>query len=448
MEEAIERFGEHFGCAPEVAVRSPGRVNLIGEHTDYNGLPVLPFAIGLSHRIVAARGRPGRIEAADLDPRYPAKAIRVGELDRFSPPGEWDNYLRAALLGLADAGLVERRLLERGLRVLVSSDLPAGLGLSSSSALVVGFALAALGVFGVGCDRLRLAEAMAEAEHYVGTRGGGMDQAVCLLGREGQVLKIDFFPLRTEAVVFPAAAAVVLSDSGVRVEKSGAGRALYNRRPIECRLALEVFKAWARGQAVGDFDKARYWGDLLRPPLGLTYDSLIEMIARALDKETYRERELCRLLRMGRSELREKFLAVGPGEYFAEPPDGFKLRRRVLHVVAEGRRVEQAAEALRRSDLERLGRLIAESHASCRDLYEISCPEIEELVEIAAEEGAVASRLTGAGFGGCVLHLVEAAEADRFVGAMRRRLRGTSRRVLRVAPAAGAEVFGLNEGRS
>jgi len=453
----ISAFRDRFGSEPTLVVRAPGRVNLIGEHTDYNGLPVLPFAIRQSHRLAAGEGADARIEIANVDSCYRAQTIAVDDLVAFSPPGEWDNYLRAAILGLTDGGLVRREKLARGLRLLVASDLPSGVGLSSSSALVVGFALAALHVWGAEYGRLRLAEVLAEAEHYVGTRGGGMDQAICLLGQEGHALKIDFFPLQVEPVAFAGDIQVYLADSGVRVEKSGEGRALYNRRPIECRLALALFKKsltekgppqitgrrpvpaeWRDGLA-----QAKYWGDLIRPPLDLAHETVLAMIGETFGQSSYSMEDLSRQLGLTEAAVRETYLKIAPGDHFSEPADGFRLRQRTEHVIAEGRRVEQAVEALRSADWPQLADLINASHASCRDLHEISCPELERLVEAAAEAGALGSRLTGAGFGGCTLHVVRSAEADRFESAMRRQL-GESLKLLRVAPSQRAEVLSVS----
>lgn len=440
MKALTAEFVRRFGCTPALVVRAPGRVNLIGEHTDYNGLPVLPFAIAQSHFLAVSECGKRLIEIANLDSRYPARAITLDDLAAFSQAGEWDNYVRAAILGLRDGGLATRDNLARGLRLLVSSNLPASVGLSSSSALVVGTALAALHIWHVQYDRLQLADLLAEAEHYVGTRGGGMDQTVCLIGREGHVLKIEFFPLHVEPIVFARDVEVYLADSGVRVEKSGRGRALYNRRPIECRLALAVFQSWAQTNGRPELAGACYWGDLVKPPLSLSHAVVLKMIAEAIELSSYSQNDLCRSLGISQTDLRETYLKIGPDDYFTEPADGFQLRRRVEHVVAEARRVEQAVEALRHGDVSRLADLINASHASCRDLYEISCPELERLVVAAAETGALGSRLTGAGFGGCTLHLVRRADADRFEGAMRRRL-GESLRLLRVRPSCGAEIL-------
>jgi galactokinase len=439
---ACDCFETHFQRPPTVVVRAPGRVNLIGEHTDYNGLPVLPFAIGQAHRVAAAVAEKPFVEMVNADRQYGAKTVAVGDLATFSAAGEWDNYLRAALLGLMDAGLLDRDHLARGLRLAVSSDLPSGVGLSSSSALVVGFALAALHLHSIHYGRQPLADVLAEAEHYVGTRGGGMDQTTCLLGEAGHALRIDFFPLEVESVAFAGEVEVFLSDSGVRVEKSGAGLALFNRRPFECRLALAAFKrAHCRlGGSLGEIspDAMRYWGDLVKPPLSLSHNSVLRSIRATFPQARYSLADVHRMLGIGEAEWDR--LTTGSAVALVEPSDGFKLRQRAEHVLGEARRVDRAVEALRQSDWTRLAELIAGSHASCRDLYEISCPEIERLVGAANEAGALASRLTGAGFGGCVLHLVRREDAGRFEQAMKRQL-GESLRLLRVAPSAGAEVI-------
>lgn len=449
MAAVVAGYERRFGCRPALVVRAPGRVNLIGEHTDYNGLPVLPFAIRQSHFLAVGPGERPVLEIANLDPRYPAKSIALENLGEMSPAGEWDNYARAALLGLVGEGIITRvhftaRALRRGMRALVGSNLPSGVGLSSSSALVVGFALAALHLEGIECDRQRLAAVLAAAEHYVGTRGGGMDQTVCLLGRERHALKIDFAPLEVEAVPFQGDVEVFLADSGVRVEKAGEGLRLYNQRPAECRLAEVLFGSKARAAGKAELGRVRLW-DLVKAPLSMRHESVLELIGQLFDQPSYSVSDLCRQVdsfsnRGFRPESAlELYVGFMAGQDLDEPPGGFKLRQRAQHVIGEAWRVEQAVEALRRKDWQRLGELINASHASCRDLYEISCPELERLVAAGNEAGALGSRLTGAGFGGCTLHLVRTSDRAHFEASMRRQL-GESLRMFPVAPSAGAEV--------
>ncbi len=440
--KAADLFRNTFGRAPQTLVRVPGRVNLIGEHTDYNGLPVLPFAIAQSHCVAAGIGRGPFFELANAESQFPAKTVAAADLAAFSSAGEWDNYFRAAVLGLRDVGLLTAGHSAAGMQIAVASDLPSGVGLSSSSALVVAFALAALCVHAVPpVPVLHLAEVLAEAEHYVGTRGGGMDQAVCLLGKKDHAIRINFFPLEAEAIPFFCAGGqpaprIYLSDSGVRVEKSGAGLQLYNRRPLECRLALQVFRRRAALMLhrLPPLDPVRHWGDLIKPPIALSHEAVLEAAATIFDRPSYSKSHLLGILGWREDEW------TAFTESFPEPPDGFKLHPRIRHVIEEGRRVEQAADALRAGNWPAAAKLIAASHQSCRDLYEISCPEIERLVEAGANAGASASRLTGAGFGGCVLHLVPAAACSDFENKMRRQL-GRGLRLFEVNPSQGAEIL-------
>ncbi|MCX8038426.1 MAG: galactokinase [Candidatus Sumerlaeia bacterium] len=438
---SVHLFRSTFGCEPQALIRAPGRVNLIGEHTDYNGLPVLPFAIAQSHYVAAAVGQGPCFELINADAQFPAKTIAADALPAFSAAGQWDNYFRAAVLGLRDAGFLTTEHLAGGMQIAVASDLPSGVGLSSSSALVVAFALAALSVHACrSVHPVPLAEILAEAEHYVGTRGGGMDQTVCLLGKKAHAIRINFFPLEAEPIPFCAGSQPVpricLSDSGVRVEKSGTGLLRYNRRPLECRLALEVFRRRAASMPdrLPPLDSIRHWGDLVKPPIALSHKAVLEAAAAIFDHPSYSKSDLLRILGWGEGTWADFT------ESFPEPADGFKLHPRVRHVMEEGRRVEQAADALRAGDWPTMAKLIAASHESCRDLYEISCPEIERLIETGANAGATASRLTGAGFGGCVLHLVPADACGSFDNEMRRQL-GRDLRLFEAVPSQGAAIL-------
>ena len=224
------------GDGPAVVARAPARVNLIGEHTDYNGLPVLPIAIDRDV-LVAARRRPDdAVELSNVDPAFEPRHYSLrGEIPPF-PPGDWANYHKAAAVGLRDALAREHALPGGSFRV--HGTIPIAAGLSSSSALVVACGLAHLALADVELPRLELAELLAGAERYVGTLGGGMDQATTLLARAGHALHIDFFPLRARPVPVPTAAGFVVAHSLEPAEKSGRVRGLYNQRVVECRLAV------------------------------------------------------------------------------------------------------------------------------------------------------------------------------------------------------------------
>jgi len=346
------------GRSPTHLVRAPGRVNLIGEHTDYNGLPVLPMAIQRAVTIRLRAREDRRVRLANADPRHaPCEFELAPRIEPFAP-GHWGNYAKAAAQALeARCGLA------RGFDGLVAGDVPAAAGLSSSSALVVASALALLAANETPLAAPELMELTARAERYVGTHSGGMDQAISLGGRAGHAVEIEFDPLRLAPVPVPASWRFVIANTLVEARKSGGAQAAYNTRVRECREAL----AGLRGSP-------RTWRELVaRVPEA----SLLELVA-------------------------------------ALPAP---LARRARHVVTEGRRVPEAVSALRAEDLGAFGRLLDASHASLRDDFEVSCPELDELVAAARAHGAAGARLTGAGFGGCAVALAPAERvADLLAG--------------------------------
>ncbi len=362
---------------------APGRVNLIGEHTDYNGLPVFPIAIDRDVRIafVVADGPVVRLDSPLA--RFDRFEFQLKRPIEAADQGHWSNYVRAAARGLLDHGV----RLDRGIEGTVTGDVPIASGLSSSSALVVATALALLKANGVevgagqpesgsrpgpsaaAISRLELAALMARAERFVGLEGGGMDQAACLHGVAGHALRIDFEPLRVTPVAVPEGWRWVVASSLVRAEKSAGAREAYNERARQCREALAtVGGAFANdGPATPERDR--------RGVPALTYSDLIA------------DDDMDRLLQRARRVLAPV------------------LFRRFRHVVTEGRRVALAEVAMRDGDMREFGELMLGSHESLRDDYEVSTPELDEIVTVALEAGAAGARLTGAGFGGCAVVL-------------------------------------------
>jgi galactokinase len=401
----IAAFATRYGRSPSMLVHAPGRANLIGEHTDYNGLPVLPFAIDRDVRIAVAARDDLQVHVASLSASFPPRAYTLQAPIVPAAAGDWGNYHRAAAQGLLDRLGADALC---GGDFLVDGNVPPGAGLSSSSALVVGSMLAMLAVNGRAMAPAALAEVAARAERYVGTLSGGMDQAVCLLAQAGHALRIDFDPLRTRPVPIPPGAALVICHSLVDAEKSGAARDAYNDRVAECRRACRILHTMLGG------DPPMHLGELRRRaperPLGDWLQRL---------------------------------------EQLAGPAAGAVLQRRVRHVLTEAERVDAAEVALAAGDWPALGALMNASHASCRDDYEVSCPELEELVAAARAAGAIGARLTGAGFGGCTINLVPAVDAAAFVDTMERTFyRGRPGAAERahcfvVVPSAGASVIAL-----
>ena len=415
------------GHGPAVLARAPGRVNLIGEHTDYNGLPVLPIAIDREVRVAARRRDDHQVDLANVDPAFAPRRYVVGPDVPASPPGDWANYHKAAAQALV------AELARRGVGGLpggafrVDGRVPPAAGLASSSALLVACGLAHLALAGVELPRPELAELFARAERYVGTLSGGMDQATALLAREGEALRIDFFPLRTRPVPIPAEAAFVVAHSLERAEKSGAARGHYNQRVTECALACAVLER-RLGTA------AARLGDLPAPA------AIVADLDRLLPEEATRA-ALPALTGLAGDELGRRFFPAGAA---LADPDRFQLRARVRHVLSEAARVTAAEEALHARDLGALGALMDASHRSCSEDYGVSTPALDRLVALARAGGALGARLTGAGFGGAIVALVERPGVERVIQALDRDFyapRAAPRDArLVVRPAAGASL--------
>ncbi len=413
-------FRERFPGAPLLLARAPGRINLIGEHTDYNGLPVMPMAVDRDVAALFCSREDAGVVLTNTDPAFPERRFQATLPVAPGAAGDWGNYCKAAVQALMEhfrGGPQERSW--RGFQATVDGNIPPAAGMSSSSALVVLFALIFLRVNSLEMEVIELAGLLAAAERYVGTQGGGMDQAISLMGRPGQALKIDFFPLRTRPAPLPTGYAFVVANSLVQAAKSADALDRYNRRPIECRLAAAVLRM-AFSRRLGREPSLSLLGDLKPEKLGLSEEEITQTARGALHERPYTLRELSALLGEPPEAVAAAYCSRRDGTIFPEPADGFKLFQRYRHVVEEGRRVEAAFAALQRGEVTSLGRLMNESHGSCRDLYEISCPELDALVEIALKSGALGSRLTGAGFGGCTVSLVESGRVGRFISALAR----------------------------
>jgi len=377
---AIRAFQERFGGMPALWARSPGRVNLIGEHTDYNDGFVLPIAIQRAVW-VAARPRPDRrirLFAADFGEEA------EGSLDGLSPGRirGWAAYPAGVAWALEQAGL---RL--PGLDAAVAGDVPIGSGLSSSAALETAFAIAWIALLGREVPRLDLARWCQRAENeFVGVRCGIMDQMAALFGRRGHALWIDCRSLETRLIPIPAEMVVLVADSGVRRDLAASA---YNERRSQCEEAVRRLRE-------------RY------PDI------------RALRDVTPAQ------LEAARGELPEI------------------LYRRARHVVTENERVLQAVAALERGDLPAFGALLQASHQSLRDDYEVSAPELDTLVEAAcAVPGVWGARLTGAGFGGSILAAVHREAVREAEAVITRRYEGRFGRkpaLFVVEPDEGATV--------
>ncbi|HUI26097.1 MAG TPA: galactokinase [Candidatus Kryptonia bacterium] len=406
----LKRFAEVFDRPATHLIEAPGRVNLLGEHTDYNGLPVLPMAVDRSVLVAAAPAADHIVRLRNLDDAaYPARSY---ELSAELPPytgGDWGNYHKAAANGVRHTRYGDLR---RGGDFLVDGNIPAGAGLSSSSALVVASALGLLAVNEIEVPYLELAELLPSAERYVGTLSGGMDQAVSLLAQAQRALRIDFFPLRVQPVPLPPGHRIVVCHSLVTAEKSGRARHAYNLRVVECRLAArvcEVSLAPALPRALTRL------GDLAQLFPARSLAEFLPGLEAHVPARPLSLAEVARVVGASPAQLRLDC------QIPADVGDQFSLFRRARHVLTEADRVDRAVPLLHAGDAAGFGALMDASHASCRDDYDISCPEVEELVATAKESGALGARVTGAGFGGCIVALVEADVVAGFLELLDRR---------------------------
>jgi N-acetylgalactosamine kinase len=431
----LAAFGRRAGRSPTFVVRAPGRVNLLGEHTDYNGLPVLPMAIDRSILIAGAARADRGLRLFNTAARFSDREFVIGDPIPPYPGGDWGNYSKAAVQGLLRHCGAQ---LSRGADLLIDGSIPDGAGLSSSSALVVANALALLEANGFPLPRPALAELLAAAERYVGTLSGGMDQAVSLLAQSGHALRVNFFPLRVRPVVLPPGYSIVVCHSLVPALKSGAARLAYNLRVIECRLASRVLERVLGAHLPRSL---RTVGDLAalfphRPLLDFLWPLTAQLPERPLQLA-----EIAAVVGTSVERLRER-CGIAP-----ELGDRFALVRRLRHVLSEAERVNQAVEALAAADAARFGQLMDASHASCRDDYEISCAELETLIQMAKEAGAVGARLTGAGFGGCTVNLVRDSDVVSFRTRLQRNFYHSRRAALAAAGLGdGSFVFRPSQG--
>jgi N-acetylgalactosamine kinase len=393
------------------AARAPGRVNLIGEHTDYSGLPVLPVAIDRATIVVAVTNASGELFVRNADPAWPARRFRI---ERQIPPfetGDWANYLKAAVQGVIDhfAARGANVSLFRGGAMIVDGRVPIAAGLSSSAALTVATALAFMAINSLELPPLEAAEMTARSEWYVGTRAGGMDQAAALLGQRDHALFIEFDPLRVRPVKMPSDAAIVVADSLEVADKSGRVRGEYNRRVVECSLAARIL-----GQALG-FNNARVLGDIVkrvgRVDAQLVERTLAENAPTELATDLH---DAARILGIERDALARDLLGEGPHRIVLDARP-LRILARARHVLGETERVMRAVDALEAGRLDEMGTLMNASHASLAADFECSTQMLDALVEGARRGGALGARLTGAGFGGSIVTLCHAHDAPRVI---------------------------------
>jgi N-acetylgalactosamine kinase len=262
-------------------------------------------------------------------------------------------------------------------------------------------------------EKAILAEHLAKAEKYVGAMTGGMDQAISLLGRAGAALKIDFHPLSFEPVTIPYNISFVVINSLIRAAKTENAGLKYNRRAIECRLITALINKFV-GQKFAVKNDFSYIGSLKKECPDIYSSVVCCLFDEVLNKISFTTMEISELLDISVEELREKYLKI-KDSFLPEPEDGFKLQQRFGYIISEANRVDEALKALVSENINLFGELMNQSHQYARNLYEISTPELDFLCEAALLNGAFGARLTGAGFGGCVISVVANDKVSGFI---------------------------------
>ncbi len=378
--ELVDKFRWKFTDSGNPRVfRAPGRINLIGDHTDYNDGFVLPMAIELGCWVATAENGRNllRIHTEDLQQFV---EIPLDMLSRAQPRGNWSDYVVGVALELVKAGVNLR-----GQDLFIDSTIPIGAGLSSSAALEVATAFALMGDASI--DRVELAKLCRRAEnHFAGTPCGIMDQFIVIHGREGGAIKLDCRSLEYDPVQLPRGVAVAAVNTMVKHEL---GTSEYRHRQRDCDAAVDIVS---------------------------------------------RKHPNVRALR-----------DVTP-EMLADLPEGAPLSR-AKHVVGENMRVTAFVQAARQNNPSAMGKYMTQSHRSLKEDYEVSCPELDFLVESAMGlAGVYGSRMTGGGFGGCTVNLVDRGSLPEFRSRIRSLYQyrfGVDPQVFLCEPAAGAGLFRL-----
>jgi galactokinase len=348
--QAIEEFERMFGANPRV-FRAPGRINLIGEHTDYNGGFVMPAAIDFATWVVAEPRDDRKINARSLA----FESAVEFDLDAAHPHDapKWSRLVRAVAVAIEKRG---GRL--KGANLMIEGDVPMGAGLSSSASVEVALATCFVSLSGTAISSNEIALACQEAEiESTGARVGIMDQFVSVHGQRGKTLLLDCRSLTYEAEPLPQNLQIVICNTMIKHSIAGSE---YNHRRAECEEGVRILqKTWPEIRALRDVTIER--------------------------------------LESRRQELSDV------------------VYRRCRHVITENDRVHAMANALRGNDERAMRSLMQESHQSLRTDYEVSCPELDAMVEAAENApGLVGARMTGGGFGGCTVNLVRVGDVDNF----------------------------------
>ncbi|KAI1906684.1 galactokinase [Ophidiomyces ophidiicola] len=445
----LKRFKEIYDDIPEIVARSPGRVNIIGEHIDYSLYDVLPAALRvdvlIGVRAYRIPGPDGIVKLANFNAtKFPGQDFSVPggcDVEFDINKHEWANYFKAGMrialhfLRAKSSGNPSPPL---RMKVLVDGNVPPGGGVSSSAALICASALATVKTHGYNLSKQELLDLSLVSERSVGVYSGGMDQSASVFCRSGYLLYTQFYPTYCIAnlpipkskpeITFLVAQSFVISN------KADTAPTRYNLRVAECTLAALVLAKLHKVTLSPDTSPLNYClrsfhqelmqqEGRLNDPLEYQLDSIISGATKLLKQDKgYTREEIAKILEISVPDLESTHLSAFPVK-----ADRFYLRQRALHCFKEARRVIDFTACLTKSDhidnhrLKYLGQLMNESQESCRTLYDCSCPEINEMCKIARDAGALGSRLTGAGWGGCTVNMIPQTKVESVISALKKK---------------------------
>jgi N-acetylgalactosamine kinase len=405
-------------------IKAPGRVNLIGEHTDYNMGPVLPCAIDREIVFCLRGNNSAEICISNVDPKFERIRFSFDRPFEAYSKGHWGNYIKAGVKGILDYfdrsdSLGSNEI--KGYDAIVSSTLPLAAGLSSSSALVVAAAFSLLVVNQITLDKLKLAEICAEAEHFVGTAGGGMDQTTSLMGKKNTFLRIEFNPFKVQSIPAPKNIALLLFHSLVEAEKSHHVREEYNRRVLECRIGVDLYNRFIAKHHNDKVKPIRYIGEIQSDYYRLSPPDLDMLVLKFLNqlKDSYKKEEIAAILEISHEKLDQKYSTIINNNVLIEPANGFKIKGRFRHVYSECQRVDRMIQCLLENDIVAMSDILKRSHDSLSKDYEVSTPEVDSLLKTLRGIGITGARLMGAGFGGMILALTDRSKRDKIIEKMK-----------------------------
>lgn len=442
----LSLFRKTYGQTPDFVARSPGRVNIIGEHIDYSLYDVLPMAVTADVLVAMKVTALPIVKLANANQeKFPSQEFEIpvrGDIEIDASQHEWTNYFKAGLRGALRflRKEYEGDWTPAGMEIVMDGNVPAGGGMSSSAALVCASALSVMAANSHDVSKRDLLDLAVVSERAVGVFSGGMDQAASIFSKRDYLLDCAFFPcFGAEHVPVPRSdpeVTFLVSQSFVAADKHVTAPKHYNLRVVECTLAALVL--------------AKLHDVVLKPdasPLGFSLrnlqeevmrkqgrmdqapeeqlDAMTAMVESDLDKENgYTREDLAGILGISGNSLEEEHMSKFPVQ-----ADKFQLRRRALHVFGEAKRVfdfkkilseaQRSKEGLHDRDVRSLGNLMNETQKSCSEVYDCSCPELDEICAIARRAGTYGSRLTGAGWGGCTVHLLPQSKVEQVCKALK-----------------------------